>query len=62
MRAVLADKTVVAAFIAIDDQLLPKDLHRPNRLLVRKLTGGLNRMPITAQQLAARRAPSHLSE
>src|SRR6266508_4249955 len=62
MRAVLADQSIAAIRVAIDDQLLAENFNRFDRFLFGELRGGGHRMPISAQELAAGRAAAYLSQ
>src|SRR6266542_5749417 len=62
MRAVLADQSITTIRVAINDQLLAENINRFDRFLFGELRGGGYRMPISSQQLAARRAAAYLSQ
>jgi hypothetical protein len=51
-----ANEPVLSRRITIDDQLFVQDLYGLDGFLFGKLPGGGNRVPIAAQQFAARRA------
>src|SRR5215470_9877037 len=62
MRTMLAHQPVIGFFIAIDDQLLAKNFYRSDRFVFGQFRGSRYGVPITAQQLAARRATADLSQ
>src|SRR6266545_3124246 len=62
MRTVFADQSIATTRVAINDQLLAENFNRFDRFLFGELRGGGDRMPISAQELAARRAAAYLSQ
>src|SRR6266542_2153508 len=61
MRTVFADQSIATIRVAINDQLLAENFNRFDRFLFGELRGGGHRMPISAQELPARRAAAYLS-
>ncbi len=62
MRTVFADQSIATIRVAINDQLLAENFDRFDRFLFGELRGGGHRIPISAQELAARRAAAYLSQ
>jgi hypothetical protein len=55
MRTVPVDKSIAAAAVAIEDEVLAHEAHRLDRIGI-ELAGACDRLPVAAQQLAHRRA------
>ena len=55
MRAALTDEAQIAAAVAVEHEILAEDPHRRHRVLG-QLRFRIDRVPVTAQQLAARSA------
>jgi hypothetical protein len=62
MRAMLAHQPVIASLVLIDYQLLAKDFHRTDRLVLGQFRGSRHGVPIPAQQFAAGSATADLSQ
>src|SRR5262245_28640313 len=62
MRTMLTDQAVVPFLVAIDDQFLAENFHGANGFFFGQFSCRGHRVPVAAEQLAARRAAVHLSE
>jgi hypothetical protein len=56
------DQTEVPLLVTIDDQFLAENFHGANGFFFGQFRCRGHRVPVAAQQLAARRAAAHLSE